>query len=124
MGSCCCRPEFSSTEEITRARHLDGAGGPPDYPRPANDFYAIGAPDFAIFCWLAADKPLLAERVYERSGFYLVDNQFGARIPVWRMIVGARMGDIRIFEEARAAYFSIMGATPTWVEHALMRVTG
>lgn len=122
MGAYCCRPEFRSTEDIARARHLDGSGGPPDYPRAANEFYTIGAPDFAIFCWLAADRPLIAERIYERSGFYLVDNQFGARIPVWRMIVGARTSDTHVFEEGREAYFGIVGHTPPWVERALMRI--
>ena len=121
MGACCCRPEFSSTEEIVRVRHLDGSGGPPDYPRAANDFYKIGAPDFAIFCWLAADRAHVAERIYDRTGFYLVDNQIGARIPVWRMIVGAKTGDVMLIDEGRVDYMRAMGdrRLPPWVERAL-----
>lgn len=109
MGSCCCRPEFRSTDDIARARHLDGSGGPPDYPQAARDFTAIGAPDFAIFCWLAADRPLIAERVYERSGFYLLDNLIGSRIPVWRMITGVKTGDVILVDEGRDEYMRVMG---------------
>ena len=120
MGACCCRPEHRSTHDIVRAWHLDASGGPPDYPQAARDFTAIGAPDFAIFCWLAAGRPYLAERVYEQSGFYLVDNQLGSRIPVWRMIMGAKMGDIHIIDDGKADYMRAHGGTVSpWVERAL-----
>ena len=120
MGSCCCRPEFSSIDEIVKARHLDCIDGLPDYPRAANDFYHIGAPDFAIFCWLAASKSYPAEITYERAGFYLVDNRLGSRIPVWRMIMGVRTNDRLVIEEGRDEYLrAIGGSVPAWLERAL-----
>lgn len=112
-----------STEEIARLRHLDASGGRPDYPRAATDFFAIGAPDFAIICWLAANRPTIAERIYEHSSFYLVDNQLGPRIPVWRMIVGVKTGDAKIVDEGRADYMRAMeGAVPRWLERTLARL--
>ena len=120
MGSFCCRPDFRSTEDIVRARHLDGSGGPPDYPHAARDFTNIGVPDFAIFCWLAADRPLLAESIYESSGFYFVDNEIGSRIPVWRMITGVKTGDIMLVDDGRNEYMRVMGnRIPLWLARTL-----
>lgn len=124
MGSCCCRPKFRSTDDIVAAWHLDASGGhSPDYPRAARDFTEIGAPDFAIFCWLAADRPHLAEAVYERSGFYLVDNQLSSRIPVWRMIMGVRMNDQLVVDDGRDEYLRSIyvrgGRVAPWVDRAL-----
>ena len=120
MGSFCCRPQFSSTDDIVRTRHLDSIGCPPDYSRAANEFYDIGAPDFAIFWWLAAYKSREAEVAYERSGFYLIDNQLGTRIPVWRMIMGVRTNDRLVIEDGRDEYLRAVGGTvPLWVERAL-----
>ena len=123
MGSCCCRPTFSSAEDIAKARNLDGINGPPDYPRAAQEFTEFGVPDLAIFCWLAADRPHLAQSVYERTSFYIIDKQIGLRIPIWRMIMGVRMKDRLITEDGRDEYLRAIivsgGSVPTWVDRAL-----
>jgi hypothetical protein len=119
MGACCCRPAIRSTDDVI-AQYLTL---PVDYPRAARTFEQIGAPEFAILCWLAAGKSAVAERVYDRSGLYLIDNKISAgSIPMWAMIVGARNGDESIVAYAVHEYIRIRGPLPVWINSALLLI--
>jgi hypothetical protein len=109
-----------TAQDIVRACYLDGSGGPADYPRAANEFYALDLPEFAMICWIAAGRPQIAERIYERVNFYLTDSQISPINPVWRMIVAARTVDESIFAAACAEYVRRrQPAAPTWILRAL-----
>jgi hypothetical protein len=109
-----------TVQDIIDARHLDGGGGPADYPRAATEFYAMGVPEFAIICWIAAGRPKIAESIYEQSNFYLADSRISPINPVWRMIIATRTSDESIYAAAAAEYGRCrQPAPPTWVLRAL-----
>lgn len=74
-----------------------------DFPQAAGAFEHIGSYEYAVLCWLAAGRPTIAERVYERGGVALVDDRFGYT-PIWRMICAIREGRIDIIDETKRRY--------------------
>lgn len=88
MGGACTRPALFDTEDVVH-RYLSNPGMM-DYPRAATAFEKIGSHEYSVLCWLAAARPDIAERVYERGGLALVDNHIDASAPIWRLIIGLR----------------------------------
>lgn len=118
MGAACCKHLRPLTiEEIVERNRLTGEA--PDYPRAGSQFNAAGAPEFAILCWLAADRSHIAVTIYEKSGFGLIDNRISEGMPVWRMIVGMRMGDYDIFMSGMHSYRRHRNPLSPWVDRIL-----
>jgi hypothetical protein len=118
MGGCCSGPAIRSTDDVVN-RYLTT---PADYPRAARAFEQIGAPEFAIICWIAAGRPQTAEAVYERTKFYDIDNMLSSQIPVWRLIVGAYNGDDKIMAAALHEYIRSRGELAEWLKRALLLI--
>jgi hypothetical protein len=118
MGGCCSGPTIRSTDDVVN-RYLTT---PADYPRAARAFEQIGAPEFAIICWIAAGRPHIAEAVYERTKFYYLDNVLSPQIPVWRLIVGSHNNDEKILAGALNEYIRSRGEVAEWLKRALLLI--
>lgn len=103
MGTVCTRPRLVENVDVV-SRYLTNPDTI-DYPRAAVAFEQIGAHEYAVICWLAAGRPQLAERVYERGGLAVIDNRFG-NTPIWRMIIFTRMNDFDKVEAYKKEYLT------------------
>lgn len=103
MGSACTRPRLVENTDVIR-QYLANPEAI-DYPRAAAAFEEMGSHEYAVLCWLAAGRPQLAERVYERGGLAIVDNRFGDT-PIWRMIIFTRAGEFDKVEMYKQEYLS------------------
>lgn len=116
MGISCTRPVISETTDVVQ-RYLSD---PVDYPRAATAFEELGCHEYAVFCWLAAGRPMTAERVYERGGLTVVDNRFGDT-PIWRMIIMTRAGEFASVEASKAQYISARNP-PEWLARIIAAI--
>jgi hypothetical protein len=101
MGIACTRPRLVENTDVVR-QYLANPEMV-DYPRAAAAFEQIGSHEYAVLCWLAAGRPQLAERVYERGGLTILDNRFGDT-PIWRMIILTRMDEFDKVEKYKHEY--------------------
>lgn len=116
MGISCTRPVISETADVVR----EFLTYPVDYPRAATAFEDIGSHEYAVFCWLAAGRPMTAERVYERGGLTVVDNRLGDT-PIWRMIIMTRAGEFAQVDDCKAAYVASRNP-PEWLAQVIAAI--
>ena len=116
MGGACTRPALFDTADVVNL-YLSNSEMI-DYPRAATSFEQIGSHEYSVLCWLAAARPDVAERVYERGGLVLVDNHIDASTPIWRMIIGLR--DNSDIEEYKRLYMN--AREQIWLAHIVAAI--
>lgn len=118
MGIFCTRPiSFDNADVVSL--YLSNPDTI-DYPRAATSFEKIGSHEYAVFCWLAAGRPMTAERVYERGGLSIVDNRYGDT-PIWRMIIMTRAGEFERVEDCKTQYITARNP-PEWLASVIAAI--
>jgi hypothetical protein len=116
MGISCTRPVISETADVVR----EYLTYPVDYPRAATAFEELGYHEYAVLCWLAAGRPMIAERVYERGGLAIIDNRLG-NTPIWRLIIMTRADEIIQVEDCKSQYVAVKNP-PEWLTRIIAAI--
>ena len=118
MGGVCTRPALFDNADVA-SLYLTNPDTI-DYPRAAAAFEKIGSHEYAVLCWLAAGRPAIAERVYERGGLTIIDNRYGDT-PIWRMIVFVRGEDAEKLAECKELYLVARNNLP-WLSRIVAAI--